>query len=101
MYACFVYKYKNRYQFYNITMHAYAEAFINIYPHHPYPTVNQHGWDVIEQISGHDKNKILKTLGFESVNPLIVHIVCFFDYSDKYAQLLPREFETFKSIFRV
>lgn len=88
-------------QFYNIAMHAYVEAYINIYPRHQYPTVNQHGWDVIEQISGHSKTKILQTLGFESVNPLIVHIVCYFDYNEQYKSLLPLEYKALSQIFKL
>ena len=67
---------------YNITMHAYAEAFTRLHPEFEYPNVSHHGWDDLEIVLHISKDRILKTIGFESVDIVLCHIVAFFDFPD-------------------
>ena len=86
-------------QFYNIALHAFSEAFMEVHPDYDYPTVHQHGWEGIEKVSGLTKEKILKTSGYETLDLLVVHTVCYFDYTDLYKEQFPIEFQAFQSIY--
>ena len=79
--------------YYNITLHAFAEAFIHLHPQYNYPDVNKYGWQIINEISPLKQEVIVATCGFENLDLLPVHIVCFFEYADVYQNKLPLEYE--------
>lgn len=84
---------------YNITLHAFAEAFIHLHPQYQYPEVESYGWDKINEFSGLKKDLILAICGYDSIDLLPVHIVAYFEFSEEYQRLLPNEFNTFQNIF--
>ena len=70
-------------QFYNVAWHAYAEAFVKAYPNYDYPAMDNSTWDLIEQTSGLSKDKIMSTLGYESIDLLPIIITTFFSNREK------------------
>ncbi len=85
--------------FYNITLHAYAEAYAKVYPDKEYPTVNQHGWEKLENVMGLKSDFILKVMGFEHIDMLAVHIVAYFVYTKAYSEAFPIEYKALFDIF--
>jgi hypothetical protein len=85
--------------YYNITLHAFAEAFVHLNPQYQYPDTSVYGWQYLEKIPFIKKELILATCGFESIDLLIVHIVAFFDYSSEYKTEFPNEYFQFSKIF--
>jgi hypothetical protein len=88
-------------QHYNIAMHAYAEAFIRIHPDKGYPNVSHHDWKDLEAVLHITREKLLKTIGFESCDVLIPHIVAFFDFPEAYRSKFNYEFNAFQKIFNL
>ncbi len=89
----------NPIQHYNVVLHGYAKSFIENHPSIKFPDVDHYGWTRLELINGIFSERILKTLGFEAIDLLTVHIVAFFDFSDQYEKLFPEEFRAFSIIF--
>lgn len=85
--------------YYNIAWHAFAEAFISIYPKEAYPNIPNNIWTHIENISPQPKKVILATLGFESVDPMPVLINLYFNEREHFLRELPEIAAAFKSIF--
>ncbi|MBK8701605.1 MAG: hypothetical protein IPN29_19460 [Saprospiraceae bacterium] len=85
--------------YYNIVLHGYVEAFIMLHPGLNYPDVSAYNWEDLEQINGINHQLILRTCGYAELNPLIIHIVCFFDHSKAYKSLFPMEYDAFCLIF--
>jgi hypothetical protein len=89
----------NPYLHYNIALHGYAEAYVNMNPHINWPRVNHYGWGRLELINGIYGQRIVNTLGYEELNFLFYHIVAFFDFSDQYEKLFFDEYKQFSEIF--
>lgn len=86
-------------KYYNITLHAFAEAFVHLHPQYQYPLVDSYGWDKISEISGINKEIIIATCGYENLDLLPVHIVAYFEFSQDYQRLFPEESHVFQHIF--
>ena len=69
---------------YNNAWHAYAEAFVKLYPNKDYPSVGNDIWETIQNISGFDQNHIKAVLGFDSIDPIPVLITLFFNNSENF-----------------
>jgi len=65
-------------QYYNVAWHAYAEAFVKLYPAQDYPEMKEEDWETVEKVFGFKKEQILKTLGFESIDLLPAMITAYF-----------------------
>jgi len=89
----------NKGQSYDITWHAFADAYIKLNPNEAYPEFDESIWSAIEQISPQTKEEILRTLGFKSIDPLPVLINLFFNYKEKFSQTLPKINFQLESIF--
>ncbi len=84
---------------YNIVLHTYAEAFVQLFTNIHFPVTSANDWNRIILINGISKDKIYTTLGFEEVGVLPVHIVCFFEFPDQYEKLYGENFAQFCKIF--
>lgn len=84
---------------YNITMHGYADAFIKIKKQSNLPSISEADWPTLETILGIKKERILKTMGFESISILPVHVVAFFEDKEAYAEQFPMKYNRLKTIF--
>ena len=87
--------------FYNVAMHAYSQAFIQLNSLIDFPVVHQHGWDGLEQVIGLSKDKIIKTCGYETLDLLAVHITAYMDNGPTYQEVFPREYNSWQNIFRI
>lgn len=88
-------------QYYNIVMHAYADAYVKQFPGKPYPEVESIPWDDIHKITGFTGDQILKVLGFSSIDPLPLLINLFFTCRDKMAEIMPAEYRQLQRVFPV
>jgi len=84
---------------YDVTWHAYAEAFIKDNPKEKYPELPANIWESIEKVSPQDKSQILGTLGFKTIDAMPVLINLYFNYHKKFAQVLPEIKGNFDQIF--
>ena len=78
-------------QAYNIALHAYAEAYIHLYPEKSYPKVNDNGWIGLEKIFKQSKAEILNRSGHEYIDNLAAHIVAYFTDSKMYEEVFKAE----------
>ena len=85
--------------YYNIVLHGFAQAFVLLHPEINFPDVEQLTLQDLEKINGINLNLIKRTLGFEYIDILPVHIVAFFDFSEEYSQKFPKEHGVFCRIF--
>lgn len=86
-------------EFYNIGYHAYAEAYVKSNPNKEYPSVNEDMWSSIEQISGFTKERILATVGFNSVDMIYVLITLYFTHRAALKSELPNIFSSLTNVF--
>ncbi|HMS66804.1 MAG TPA: hypothetical protein PKD18_01650 [Saprospiraceae bacterium] len=86
-------------KYYNIALHAYADAFTHVHPDKDYPTVNHLGWEVPEMIFEMTKQDICQICGFENLDILVVHIVAFFTNKSFYLSQLPHEGAALSKVF--
>lgn len=84
--------------YYNVTYHAYAEAFLATNKALIAIETNE-TWSSIEQIAGISKDEILKQIGLKEVSLLPVHITLFFSMPEKYQNVLPKQYEALHRIF--
>lgn len=84
---------------YNITLHAFAESFVNLYSQYTYPAVEKYGWEGLEKLDFIDKNVIISTCGYPDLDLLPVHIVAFFEFPNDYKKQFPEAFNSFDEIF--
>ena len=87
--------------YYNIGMHGYAEAYVKSNPAANYPQKIEADWFDVLAISGISKRQILATIGFETVDILIVLITLYFTYTDKFRKRLPKLSEELDLLFEV
>ena len=67
-------------EFYNIGLHAYVEAYINV---HKLNQPDDITWEDIEQISPYSKEDIIKITGHKEINIFAVLITCYFMFPEK------------------
>lgn len=84
---------------YNIVLHGYAEAFVLLHQLIDFPDVNVLGWDRLELINQVSRKKITAAIGFEIIDLLPVHIVCFFEFTEAYEKLFSSQYHQFVKIF--
>lgn len=87
--------------YYNIGMHGYAEAYIKSNPTANFPEKIEADWFDVLAISGISKKQILATIGFESVDILVVMITLYFTYPQKFRKRLTGLAEKFDILFQV
>ncbi len=86
-------------KFYNIALHEYARIFVEVYPAHPYPTLDVSHCPALEKISGFKMEIIKGFLGLPKVELLPAAINFFFTFPEAFQQELPEFYAVFKSIF--
>lgn len=86
-------------QFYNVAWHAFAESYIILRGVNFFPETDDLVWTRIEDISGLDKDKIIKTIGYESFDPLVTVITCFFCYRNRFKEVWPEMYARLNTIF--
>jgi hypothetical protein len=86
-------------QFYNVAWYAYAEAFVKAYPNEDYPEIDDDTWSIIEKVQGLTQEKIMNTLGYESVDILPILISSYFYDAKKLASLNPTLHRSLQDIF--
>lgn len=86
--------------FYNVGLHAYAEAFVEKNPSLDYPEFENDIWERLEQISGISVEQQTAILGFEQKDPLIVTIVYFFDYPQQFLNHEPKLYIQMINLFQ-
>ncbi len=84
---------------YDVAWHGFAEAFMLTYPKENYPDLPSDIWTKIEKISPQNKQQILGTLGFESIDVMPLLINLYFNYNEKFNSVLPEVKRSFDSIF--
>ncbi len=89
----------NRQEYYNIVMHAYAEAFAKVHQRFDWPDGKIEDWNGITQILGITKEKIESTIGYTQQDILPVLIVAYFYDQELFAKYLPEYVMRFKDIF--
>lgn len=85
--------------FYNIGMHAYVEAYTKAYPTLDYPWKLDASWADVEQISGLTEEKIMATLGYDTVDLFTVLGTCYFTYPSAFAKRLPKLSQQLDAVF--
>jgi hypothetical protein len=83
---------------YNIALHAYAEAYIFLYPTKPYPVVCDHGWSGLEKIFKQTKEDILQKCGYDQIDLLAVHMVAYFTDAKMYEELYKSDYKNWRQI---
>ena len=86
-------------QFYNVAWHAFAESYMILRGVNYFPETDDLVWTRIEEISGLDKDKIIKTIGYESFDPLVTVITCFFCYRNRFQELWPEMYARLNAMF--
>ena len=86
-------------QFYNVAWHAFAESYMILRGVNYFPETDDNVWTRIEEISGLDKDKIIKTIGYESFDPLVAVITCFFCYRKSFQELWPEMYARLNAMF--
>ncbi len=85
-------------QYYNIVMHGYAEAYLQVYDK-GYPIIADQTWEGLEAINGFKRGDIEATLGYKIDDIRIVHINYFFTYPEKYQETFNSYFDLWCKIF--
>ena len=86
-------------KYYNVAWHAYAEAFIKAQPKENYPDLPNDIWASIEKISPLNQKQITATLGYKTIDPLPVLINLYYNYPEKFREVLPNIQSALNSIF--
>lgn len=84
---------------YNIAMHGYVDAFIDLNKDIDFHFLNDVSWESLESICPIRREKVLKTIGFNDVYKITVIINHYFTFSDKFKQVLPDEYDKLNIIF--
>jgi len=84
---------------YDVAWHAYADAFIKDNPSENYPALPSDIWSSIEKISPQNKNQILGTLGFKTIDVMPILINLYFNYKNEFERELPDIKKSFDKIF--
>jgi len=88
-------------QYYNVVMHAYAEAYTKVHPGKQYPEISEIPWREISLITGFSKEQIMGVIGYPSIDPLPIVINMFFTYPEKTQEHLPELYEQLRQLFTV
>ena len=88
-------------KFYDIAMHAYAEAFVKINQSLDYPVVRRKDIEILEKIGGVHYRKIQSTIGYKEIDPLYVMITLYFNFPQRFKEQLPEHYDQLHRIFGV
>lgn len=83
--------------YYNVAVHAYAEAMLHVYGNIPY-------WEEssdFEKVIGWTKDDILGQTGLNDLDNVMIHIHHFFVFNEKYQQSFPVQAELLKKYFSI
>lgn len=89
----------NKEEYYDITWHGFAEAFVKLNPNLDYPDIPNNIWQDIEEISPQTQQEILNILGFKTIDPLPVLINLYFNYRTAFGKKHPSMLQKFDEIF--
>lgn len=85
----------------NIGIYAFSEIFIYINPNILLPEIPNDFWDKAETIIGIDKETIINQIGYEPKSLYPTMITLFFMYPETFKNILPREYNSLKTIFNI
>lgn len=86
---------------YNITLHAYAESYLQVYSKHDTSYLDDITWAQLEQIGPFTKDQILQTLGFSDAYVSTVAVHHFFSYPNRFKAVLPEVYEGLRREFNL
>ncbi len=84
---------------YNITMHAFAEAFTKVHQRFDWPDGKIEDWMAVSNVLGMNKEKIESTIGYQQKDILPVLIVAYFHDRQNFQQYLAEYYDQFEVIF--
>ncbi len=87
-------------QYYPTGLHELAQAFIHKYPGKPWPEPGPQVWEDIRQISGVEKDRLLKYMGLPELPALPVCIAYFFTHPARFKAVRPDLYAAFSEIFQ-
>ncbi len=79
----------NKEQFYNVAWHAFSEAYLAVHPESQEAINAQENWSDLLQLTGFDKEHIIKTLGFEFADFAAVALSYYFLEHEKMKKTIP------------
>lgn len=83
---------------FNVGLYEFAKVLSLKYPDLDYPKVEDEVWTDLEKISGSSKSAVQNFIGLTAIDVLAVCIVFFFNYSQRFAQLLPEIFDQLSEV---
>lgn len=87
-------------KFYNVGLHGYLEAYMNIHPDLAWPKIKDSDIPVLEKISGFKTDKLIAYLGFEPYDFGFVAANYFFTFPRRFAEALPEIYSQYQKIFK-
>ncbi len=89
----------NKESMYNIGFHAFANAYVMVNMTKPWPDMFGVNWDGIQRIAGFSKDQIIKTLGYEPKDFLVILINYYFNFNRQLFREYPEVHLKLKMIF--
>jgi Glucose-regulated metallo-peptidase M90 len=88
-------------EYYNITLYEYAKIFALSYPNYRFPSLedNDKTWAALEAISGKNKAWVTQCLGLPTVDIQAVAVHHFFQYAERFKEVLPQVYVAYQDIF--
>lgn len=90
----------NPIKYFNVAWWAYADAFIKAYPQQDYPELDDSIWNTIEKVSGFTLERLQNILGYKTLDPLPIMIVCYFLNGAIFHEKTPHLYAQLQTIFQ-
>ncbi len=87
-------------QYYDIGMHAHADAYMKNNPNLYWENLTETSWDYVQTICGFTKEQIVTVLGFKQQDIIPVIITLYFTYPDRFRQVSPLDAKYLDAIFK-
>lgn len=88
-------------EYYNLVLHEYASAFIQLYPDLSYPEFPENKLAQLESVRGMKLEAIKKMIGLSDVDIRQIAVEHFFMNPQRFQAALPKEYEQFTQIFNI
>lgn len=85
--------------YYHIGFHAFAELFVKQNPKYDWEALSHLDWSDVEKISSFTEQNVLATIGFPSVDLVIVFISLYFSHQAVFKERYPKESAFMEEVF--
>ncbi len=91
----------NPVKFYNLILHEYARAFMEVHKDIDFPEFPEEKWETLATMRGFDKKFIETFVGLDNVDPKQMAIEHFFVTPKRFHHFFPEEYQRFTEIFNM